>query len=170
MANKAVILLSGGIDSTTTLAIAEAEGFELYAMSFQYGQRNVHELRAAQEIAQAMKVKHHLVLDIDLSAVGGSALTTDTPVPKKRTDEEIRQAIPVTYVPARNIVFLALALDRRLAGRDRHGHHTIRHPISFLLVLVAHRADPESGLGLDRVRRASEQPGDSPVSVGALEG
>jgi len=110
MAKKAVVLLSGGIDSTTTLAIAKTEGFELHALSFQYGQRNVHELRAAQKIAHDMKVKHHLVLDIDLSAVGGSALTTDTPVPKKRTDEEIRQAIPITYVPARNIVFLALSL------------------------------------------------------------
>ncbi len=110
MAKKAVVLLSGGIDSTTTLAIAEADGFELHALSFRYGQRNLHELRAAQKIAHAMKVKNHLVLDIDLSAVGGSTLTTDNPVPKKRTDEEIHQAIPITYVPARNIVFLSLAL------------------------------------------------------------
>ena len=110
MAKKAVVLLSGGIDSTTTLAVAKAEGFALHALSFRYGQRNHYELRAAEEIARAMGVKKHLVLDLDLSAIGGSALTSDIPVPKGQTEAKMHWEIPVTYVPARNTIFLSLAL------------------------------------------------------------
>ena len=111
MAAKAVVLLSGGIDSSTTLAIARAENYDLYALSFRYGQKNRHEVPAAERIARTMDVKAHLVLDIELAAIGGSALTTDIPVPGERTDEEIAGDIPVTYVPARNIVFLSYALS-----------------------------------------------------------
>jgi 7-cyano-7-deazaguanine synthase len=112
---KAVVLLSGGLDSATTLAIANAEGYELYALSFDYGQRHKIELDASRRIADFYKVKKHLVLDINLQGIGGSALTADIDVPKDR--EQITEhrtktetKIPVTYVPARNTIFLSLAL------------------------------------------------------------
>jgi len=108
---KAVVLLSGGIDSSTTLAMAEAEGFDLHALSFRYGQRNIFEIRAAQKIASSAAVRKHLILDIDLSVIGGSALISDIPVPKNRPDEEMDASIPVTYVPARNIIFLSYAVS-----------------------------------------------------------
>lgn len=111
MVERGIILLSGGIDSTTTLAIAGKEGFELFALSFRYGQRNRFELQAAEHIARIFKVKTHIILDIDLSVFGGSALTTDIPVPKDRSEEEIVQTIPITYVPARNIIFLSFGLS-----------------------------------------------------------
>src|SRR5262245_26814429 len=108
---EAVVLLSGGLDSTTLLAIAKAEGYALYAMSFRYGQRHSIELDCACRVAEAMRVEKHLIVDIDLRAIGGSALTTDEiEVPKKRSVEEISSAIPVTYVPARNTIFLSFAL------------------------------------------------------------
>jgi len=107
---KAVVLLSGGLDSTTTLAIAKAEGFEPCALSFRYGQRHAYELEAARRIAQSMGVAHHVVVDIDLRLFGGSALTSDIPVPKGRSVEEMGAGIPVTYVPARNTIFLSFAL------------------------------------------------------------
>ncbi len=107
---RAVVLLSGGIDSTTTLAIAKMEGYRLYAMSFRYGQKNRFELDAAKKIARLFKVERHLIIDIDLRLIGGSALTSDIEVPKGRTEKEIRDGIPVTYVPARNTIFLAFAL------------------------------------------------------------
>lgn len=110
MAKRAVVLISGGIDSTTTLALAKTEGFDLYTMSVQYGQRNDYELQFAQKIAQTMGVKKHLVLDIDLSGIGGSALTTDIPVPKHQNEMETNQKVPITYVPARNTIFLSLGL------------------------------------------------------------
>ncbi|MEW6410276.1 MAG: 7-cyano-7-deazaguanine synthase QueC [Nitrospirota bacterium] len=103
---KAVVLLSGGIDSTTTLAIANSEGYEVYALSFNYGQRHSHELEAAKRIAEYFGVKEHLIMDIDLRAIGGSALTSETEVPKKSAEV----LIPVTYVPARNTIFLSFAL------------------------------------------------------------
>ncbi|MFH1941349.1 MAG: 7-cyano-7-deazaguanine synthase QueC [bacterium] len=106
----AVVLLSGGIDSTTTLAIARSQGYETYAISFQYGQRNRCELQAAKRIAQTMGTKKHIMQNIDLSAIGGSALTTKTPVPKGWGGNKTRQEIPVTYVPARNLIFLSLGL------------------------------------------------------------
>jgi 7-cyano-7-deazaguanine synthase len=107
---KAVVLLSGGLDSTTTLAIAQSQGFDVYALSFRYGQRHGAELEAAQQIAQYFQVAKHLIIDIDLRLFGGSALTDNIEVPKNRKAEEIDKAIPVTYVPARNTIFLSLAL------------------------------------------------------------
>ena len=110
MTKKAVLLLSGGIDSTTTLAIALSEGYDAYAMSFRYGQRHEVELACAENIAKAMGVKQHTVVDIDLRAFGASALTADIDVPKHRSDAEMGEGIPITYVPARNTIFLSYAL------------------------------------------------------------
>ena len=107
---KAVVLLSGGLDSTTTLAIARDEGYDTYAMSFRYGQRHTVELQCAQNIAKAFGVKKHMVVDIDLRTFGASALTADIEVPKHRSDTEMETGIPITYVPARNTIFLSYAL------------------------------------------------------------
>lgn len=107
---KAVILSSGGIDSTTVMAIANAENYELYSLSLRYGQRHAIELEAAHRIAQVFGVKEHLVIDIDLGKIGGSALTDNIAVPKERSGEEISKDIPITYVPARNTIFLSYAL------------------------------------------------------------
>ncbi|HSR15613.1 MAG TPA: 7-cyano-7-deazaguanine synthase QueC [Gemmatimonadales bacterium] len=106
----AVVLLSGGLDSATTLAIARNEGFETHALTFRYGQRHEAELEAARLIARRLGARSHRLIDIDLASVGGSALTTDLPVPKHRRAEDIGAGIPVTYVPARNTIFLAYAL------------------------------------------------------------
>ncbi len=106
---KAVVLLSGGLDSATAMAIAGAEGFEVYAMSFRYGQRHAVELDCAADQAEE-KAKEHRVVEIDLRAFGGSALTADIDVPKHDAVEELSEDIPVTYVPARNTVFLSYAL------------------------------------------------------------
>lgn len=106
---KAVVLLSGGLDSTTTLAIAKAERYECYCLSFQYGQRQSVELERAKEIAEKMGAAEHLVLRLDLDKIGGSALTDDIEVPKEREMEEITHGIPVTYVPGRNTIFLSHA-------------------------------------------------------------
>jgi len=107
---KAVVLLSGGLDSATTLAIACAEGYEPYALSFSYGQRHSRELESAKRVATALGAKEHLTLTLDLRAIGGSALTADIAVPKGRSAAEIGRGIPVTYVPARNTIFLSHAL------------------------------------------------------------
>jgi 7-cyano-7-deazaguanine synthase len=107
---NAVVLLSGGLDSATTAAIARAEGFRLYALSIDYGQRHRFELDAARRVASALGVERHVMASVDLNQFGGSALTADIAVPLDRGDEKISQGIPVTYVPARNTVFLALAL------------------------------------------------------------
>jgi 7-cyano-7-deazaguanine synthase len=104
----AVVLLSGGLDSYTAAAIARAEGFRLFALTLRYGQRHAHELEAARAVAADLGVERHLELDVDLSAFGGSSLTTDAPVPKDRPIDT--GGIPSTYVPARNTVFLALSL------------------------------------------------------------
>lgn len=105
-----VVLLSGGLDSTTTLAIAKAEGFTPFAMSFRYGQRHAVELDSAKRVAQAMGVAEHAIVDIDLRMIGGSALTSDLAVPKSRSLDEMGEGIPLTYVPARNTIFLSFAL------------------------------------------------------------
>jgi 7-cyano-7-deazaguanine synthase len=111
MTKKAVLLLSGGLDSTTALAIAKAEGFDIYALSFAYGQRHSHELEAAKRISVSMGVKEHRVATIDLAAFGGSALTENAiAVPKDRDAADMAHGIPVTYVPARNTIFLSFAL------------------------------------------------------------
>ena len=107
---KAVLLLSGGLDSATVLAMAKADGYEVYALSFRYGQRHGVELEAAKKVAAAMGVKEHKIADIDLRLFGGSALTADIDVPKHASAEDIGTAIPVTYVPARNTIFLSFAL------------------------------------------------------------
>ena len=107
---RAVILLSGGLDSATVLAVAKSEGYSPYALSFSYGQRHVWELEAARRVAASIGVAEHRIAAIDLRAFGGSALTADIAVPKGRTTHEMAQGIPVTYVPARNTVFLAFAL------------------------------------------------------------
>jgi 7-cyano-7-deazaguanine synthase len=106
----AVVLLSGGIDSTTTLAIASAEGYEGYALSFDYGQRHQTETEAARRVADSLGAKEHRVAKIDLRVFGGSALTDDIDVPKQRSEKEMAHGIPITYVPARNTIFLAYAL------------------------------------------------------------
>ena len=116
---KAVVLLSGGLDSATTLAIAKSEGYACYALSFRYGQRHKHELDAAQRVAASLGVQEHRTLDIDLGQIGGSALTDSTiDVPKNRAEDEM-QEIPATYVPARNTIFLSYALA--WADNDRSG-------------------------------------------------
>ncbi len=110
MSKKAVLLLSGGLDSATTLALAREQGFEVYALSFRYGQRHAVELEAAQRVATALGAVEHKIADIDLRLFGGSALTADIAVPKDRSDSEISHGIPITYVPARNTIFLSFAL------------------------------------------------------------
>lgn len=106
----AVVLFSGGLDSTTVLAIAQEQGFDVHALSFRYGQRHVQELAAAQELAKLMAVRKHVVASIDLREFGGSALTADIAVPKDRLPQDMSHGIPITYVPARNTVFLSFAL------------------------------------------------------------
>ena len=110
MSRPAVVLLSGGLDSTTVLAVARREGFTPYAMTFRYGQRHSLEIDAARRVAAAHGVEKHVVVDIDLRQWGGSALTADVAVPKDRDVEHPSHEIPVTYVPARNTIFLSLAL------------------------------------------------------------
>ena len=110
MSKPAVVLLSGGMDSATTAAIALEQGFEVHALSFNYGQRHAAELRAARRVAERLGLTRHLVLEIDLRAIGGSALTDQLEVPKDTPLERIGQQIPPTYVPARNTIFLSFAL------------------------------------------------------------
>jgi len=110
MSPKAVVLLSGGMDSATTAAIARDQGFAVHALSFRYGQRHAIELEAARQVAQALGLIRHVVLDIDLRAFGGSALTAAIAVPKDRPLAAMRDGVPSTYVPARNTIFLAFAL------------------------------------------------------------
>ena len=107
---SAVVLLSGGIDSTTTLAIAIAGGYATYALSFDYGQRHQIETQAARRVAKSLGAKEHRIANIDLRVFGGSALTDNIAVPKQRSETEIAQGIPVTYIPARNTIFLAYAI------------------------------------------------------------
>jgi len=117
---NAVLLLSGGLDSTTLLALATREGFVVHAMSFRYGQRHAHELDAARAIAAKYGVARHVIVDIDLRVFGGSALTADIDVPKDRDASAMSSGVPITYVPARNTIFLsyALAWAEVLCARD----------------------------------------------------
>ena len=106
----AVVLLSGGLDSSTVLALAREQGFEPWALSFRYGQRHIHELAAAEVVARTQGVARHVIAQIDLGEFGGSALTADIAVPKGRSSAAMSQGIPITYVPARNTIFLSFAL------------------------------------------------------------
>jgi 7-cyano-7-deazaguanine synthase len=107
---RAVVLLSGGLDSATVLAIAKREGYESFALSFDYGQRHAFELEAARRVARAAQVRQHVVIKLDLRTFGGSALTADLAVPKDRDETEMSHGIPITYVPARNTIFLSIAV------------------------------------------------------------
>lgn len=117
---KAVILLSGGIDSATAAVIAKQQGFELHALSYHYGQRHERELESAKQVARFLQANSHRVIHFDLRAIGGSALTDHIEVPKGRSESEISQGIPVTYVPARNTIFLsfAVALAELIEAQD----------------------------------------------------
>ncbi len=106
---RAVVLLSGGIDSSTTLAVAKSQGFDLFALSFDYNQRHVRELKSATKVASALGVEKHLIISFDLREIGGSALISDMEVPKSQISN-LKSQIPVTYVPARNTIFLSFAL------------------------------------------------------------
>jgi len=110
VAIPAIVLLSGGLDSTTVLAVARSQGYTPYALSFRYGQRHLIELEAARRVARAQGVARHVIIDIDLRLFGGSALTADEPVPRHDSVEQLDDSIPATYVPARNTIFLSLAL------------------------------------------------------------
>lgn len=107
---KAVVLISGGLDSATVLAVARDEGFECFALSFDYGQRHAHELEAARAVCEYQGVSQHVVIPLNLRLIGGSALTSEVAVPKGRSGDEMEAGIPITYVPARNTVFLSIAL------------------------------------------------------------
>jgi 7-cyano-7-deazaguanine synthase len=107
---RAIALASGGLDSSTAVALALKQGFDIYALSFDYGQRHRCELEAARRVIKSLGIRHHLVAAIDLRSIGGSALTSDIQVPKNRNTEQISAEIPSTYVPARNTIFLSLAL------------------------------------------------------------
>ncbi len=107
---KAIVLSSGGIDSTTAMAMAKHEGFEIYSLSFFYGQRHAVELEAARKVADAIGAKEHLVINFDLTKIGGSSLTDDIDMPTSRDERSMTREIPVTYVPARNTIFLSFAL------------------------------------------------------------
>jgi 7-cyano-7-deazaguanine synthase len=117
---RAVLLLSGGVDSTTTAAIARHEGFDVHALSVRYGQRHAVELEAARRVAERLGIRRHVIVDLDLRVFGGSALTADVPVPKDTPLAEIGARIPATYVPGRNTIFLSLALAwaETLGARD----------------------------------------------------
>jgi 7-cyano-7-deazaguanine synthase len=116
---KAVVLLSGGMDSATAAAIAGSQGFELVALSFRYGQRHAIELEAARRVAERLGIERHMIVDVDLRAIGGSALTSEIDVPKDRPLDTIGRHIPPTYVPARNTIFLSYALAvAEVAGAD----------------------------------------------------
>lgn len=107
---KAIVLSSGGVDSMTAMAIAKSEGYDIYSLSFRYGQRHSLELEAAKKIAGLLGARKHLIVNIDLRVFGGSALTDDIEVPKNRAESEMQKEIPITYVPARNTIFLSYAL------------------------------------------------------------
>ena len=135
----AIVLLSGGVDSTTTLAIAKQQGFRLNALTFHYGQRHAIEIEAARRVAQAFGVERHVVVPMELRLFGGSALTDELAVPKSRTLEEIAHGIPVTYVPARNTIFLAyaLAFAELAEGEDLFIRATLQHALTKIGIIDA---------------------------------
>ncbi len=133
---RAVVLLSGGLDSTTVLAIAKDEGFEPYAISFRYGQRHVYELECAKRVAAALRAKQHVIVDFDLRKFGGSALTSDIEVPKDRPLAKISQGIPITYVPARNTI-LGRAAAPLAEGAQARPMRGAKSRQSLMLVCVS---------------------------------
>ena len=139
MNKKAVVLVSGGLDSTTCLAIAKKQGYELYALTLFYGQRHKVELKAARKVAKVYHVKNHLELEVPLTAIGGSALTDrKIKVPKQRSLKEMGKGVPSTYVPARNTVFLSLALAwAEVLGGGAHLHRRKRPGLQRLSRLPA---------------------------------
>jgi len=118
--SRAVVLLSGGLDSAVTAAVARSRGFEWYALSVDYGQRHRYELEASRKVAKSLGARDHMIVSVDLSRIGGSALTADLPVPKDRAEDVMAEGIPITYVPARNTVLLSIGLGyaETLAAAD----------------------------------------------------
>lgn len=159
---RAVVLLSGGLDSTVTAAIAQRDGFAIHCVTISYGQRHAVEIERAQAAARAIGAMDHVVVDVDLRAFGGSALTGDMEVPKDRTEEERSGAIPVTYVPARNTVFLSLAL----AYAERLGARTIYFGANVLDYSGYPDCRPEFIRAFETVARLGTKMG---VEGGAIE-
>jgi 7-cyano-7-deazaguanine synthase len=136
----AVVLLSGGLDSATTAAVAKSDGFVVHALSFRYGQRHLVELAAAKRVASHIGVASHRMIDIDLRAMGGSALTDEIDVPKGRSLEAMASAIPITYVPARNTIFLSYALGFGVNALDYSGYPDCRKEFIDAFELMANLA------------------------------
>jgi len=163
MTLKAIVLLSGGLDSTTTLAIAKNLGYDLFAISFSYGQRHKIELERAKIVAREIKTKEHRIINIDLRQFGGSALTDDIDVPTHREDEKISTSIPITYVPARNTIFLSYALAYAeviqcnnifigVTSVDYSGYPDCRPEFITAFEIMANLATKAGVEGMDRIK------------------
>ena len=163
MTLKAIVLLSGGLDSTTTLAIAKSSGYDLFAISFNYGQRHNIELERAKTVAREIKTKEHRIINIDLRQFGGSALTDDIDVPTHRKNEEMSTSIPITYVPARNTIFLSYALAYAeviqcnnifigVTSVDYSGYPDCRPEFITAFEILANLATKAGVEGLDRIK------------------
>ncbi len=163
MTLKAIVLLSGGLDSTTTLAIAKSLGYDLFAISFNYGQRHKIELERVKEVTREIKTKEHRIINIDLRQFGGSALTDDIDVPTHRGDEKISTSIPITYVPARNTIFLSYALAYAevikcnnifigVTSVDYSGYPDCRPEFITAFEIMANLATKAGVEGMDRIK------------------
>jgi len=163
MTLKAIVLLSGGLDSTTTLAIAKSSGYDLFAISFNYGQRHKIELELAKTVAREIKAKEHRIINIDLRQFGGSALTDDIDVPTHRGDEKMSTSIPITYVPARNTIFLSYALAYAeviqcsnifigVTSVDYSGYPDCRPEFITAFEILANLATKAGVEGMDRIK------------------
>jgi len=163
MTLKAIVLLSGGLDSTTTLAIAKSLGYDLFAISFNYGQRHKVELERAKTVAREIKTKEHRIINIDLRQFGGSALTDDIDVPTHRKNEEMSTSIPITYVPARNTIFLSYSLAYAeviqcnnifigVTSVDYSGYPDCRPEFITAFEILANLATKAGVEGMDRIK------------------
>jgi 7-cyano-7-deazaguanine synthase len=163
MTPKAIVLLSGGLDSTTTLAIAKSSGYDLFAISFNYGQRHKIELEKAKTVAGEIKTKEHRIINIDLRQFGGSALTDDIDIPTHRENQEMSTSIPVTYVPARNTIFLSYALAYAeviqcnnifigVTSVDYSGYPDCRPEFITAFEILANLATKAGVEGVDRIK------------------
>jgi len=163
MTLKAIVLLSGGLDSTTTLAMAKSLGYDLFAISFNYGQRHKIELERAKTVAREIQTKEHRIINIDLRQFGGSALTDDIDVPTHRGNEEISTSIPITYVPARNTIFLSYALAYAeviqcnnifigVTSVDYSGYPDCRPEFITAFEILANLATKAGVEGMDRIK------------------